>query len=283
MFEGISRCISLKKSYQILKLCRNWGRAQSGDYSFAGEAAHLKILFETLGILKGYVVDIAASDGVSHSCTVQFFRDPNWAGLAIEMRPDKFAQMAYAYADFENVQLAKCRVTPGNVVALLQGHEVPPDFALLNLDIDSYDLFVLEQILVAGFKPQVISMEINENIPPPVFFSVLYDKDHYWPGDHFFGCSAVAASETVKPYGYILESIQYNNAIFVSEDVSLGKIQDQSVTEAYFNGYLNKADRRNLFPWNKDVENVHELSADKKVLFFERLFDKYKGKFVIHA
>lgn len=283
MFEGISRCISLKKSYQILKLCRNWGRAQSGDYSFAGEAAHLKILFETLGILKGYVVDIAASDGVSHSCTVQFFRDPNWAGLAIEMEPDKFAQMAYAYADFENVQLAKCRVTPGNVVALLQGHEVPPDCALLNLDIDSYDLFVLEQVLVAGFKPRVISMEINENIPPPVFFSVLYDKDHYWHGDHFFGCSAVAASETVKPYGYILESIQYNNAIFVSEDVSLGKIQDQSVTEAYFNGYLNKADRRNLFPWNKDVEKVHELSADKKVLFFERLFDKYKGKFVIHA
>lgn len=177
-------------------------KARKSDDSYGGEFAHLNSLLDRVNIQRGYIVDVAASDGVSFSCTLGFFSAHNWHGMAVEMDPDKFAARAFVYAQFGNVKLARCRVTPRNVVALLQGNEVPTDFTVLNLDIDSYDLHVIDELLRSGFRPRMISMEVNEKIPPPLYFTVNFDDAHYWKGDHFFGCSLTAAASVVKSYGY---------------------------------------------------------------------------------
>ena len=106
----------------------------SGDNSFAGEAAYMNFLLNKLAIGSGFVVDIAASNGVSQSCTLQLFESDKWGGLAVEMDPLKFAILSFIYSAFSNVRLARCRVTPHNVCALLTGNEVPLDFDVLNLD-----------------------------------------------------------------------------------------------------------------------------------------------------
>jgi hypothetical protein len=62
-------------------------------------------------------------------------------------------------------------VTPNNVVSLLLANDTPKEFAFLNLDLDGYDYFVLEQILT-HYRPKLICKEINEKIPPPIKFSV---------------------------------------------------------------------------------------------------------------
>lgn len=264
---------------QLFGLSRHYARAQSGDFSSAGEWPAIRHIFEVLGINSGHVVDIAASDGVTQSCTLELFRNPHWSGLAVEMDPVKFAHLAYVYAGFKNSRLARCRVTPDNVVNLLQAYETPRDFDFLNLDIDSYDLFVIQQMLSSGFQPKIISMEINEKLPPPLFFTVLYDPAHYWKGDHFYGCSAVAAAQTVRPHGYVLAQIQYCNAIFVRADLAQNKIQDHSISSAYNDGYRDKPDRSMLFPWNADVDGVLEMNPQDALGFFSDFFEKYKGKF----
>ena len=269
----------LERLRQLRKLSKHWKAAQSGDHSFAGEAKQLRVLMERLGVRGGYVVDIAASDGVSQSCTVQLFRDPSWAGLAVEMDAEKFAKLAFAYAGFDGVQLARCRVTPHNVTHLLHAHEVAPDFTFLNLDIDSYDLLVIDELLKGGFRPRVVSMEINEKIPPPLYFTVRYDDRHYWQGDHFFGCSIVAAASTLRAHGYLLDSLEYNNAIFVEAAFAGGRVVDRSPDEAYRAGYLDKPDRRTLFPWNADVEGALGVSPDQALAFLDRHFEKYRGKY----
>lgn len=262
---------------QLVKLGRHWKSAQSGDHAFAGEAEAVRVLLGQLGVEGGYVVDIAASDGVDKSSTLPMFRDPAWAGLAVEMDPEKFAKMAFAYASFEGVQLAKCKVTPRNVADLLRAHEVPRDLTYLNLDIDSYDLFVLDEMLKAGFRPRIVSMEINENIPPPIHFTVRFDEHHYWHGDHFFGCSIAAACAVVKPHGYVLESVQYNNAVFVEAAFAAGRVKDLAAEEAYRTGYLEKPDRRVLFSWNAPFEDVLTAPPEQAVALLERHFEKYRG------
>ena len=254
-------------------------KSKRGDNSFAGEFAHLRLLLEKLKITGGFVVDIAASDGVTQSSTLGFFLNRDWRGLAVEMDPEKFANLAFIYSEFVDVRLARFRVTPGNVEALLVGHEVPHDFSLLNLDIDSYDLYIMEEMLRVGFKPRVISMEINEKIPPPVNF----DDSHFWKEDHFYGCSLAAAASVVKPRGYKLESLQFNNAIFVRDDVATGVIRDLPVQEAYDLGYRNQADRKRLFPWNANVECALGYTAEENVRFFGELFKEYQGKFTLVA
>lgn len=269
--------------YILFNFWRHSKEALHMDRSFAGEMEHIKKLLVLLGIGEGFVVDIAASDGVSQSCTLFLFRDPSWKGLAVEMDPLKFAKLAFAYSQFKNVYLAHVKVTPNNVINLLKAYEVPQDFTFLNLDIDSYDLFLMKEIL-NNFKPKLISMEINEKIPPPIYFTVLFDEKHYWQGDHFYGCSAYAATETVKPCGYILESIQYNNAIFIRSDIAQkNNLQDISVEDAYLEGYVKKPNRITMFPWNSDVDQILNISPIDGVKFLEKYFLKYKGKFDLHV
>lgn len=261
------------------KILRTAIQAEFADGSYAGEFDYLDKLISLLGIHGGYVVDIAAADGFSQSSTLGFFKRPDWSGLAVEMDPYKFATLAFIYAAFPNARLARGRVTPSNIKALLECYEVPKNFDLLNLDIDSYDLYVVQSMLAADFRPKVISMEINEKIPPPLFFTVDYDENHYWKMDHFFGCSIQAAANTVKPFGYVLQNLVYNNAIFVRTDVAGHTISDMDVSDAYNRGYKNAPNRTKLFPWNTDVDCLLEYDAKQALHFIETYFKKYEGKY----
>jgi len=126
-------------------------------------------------------------------------------------------------------------------------------------------------------------MEINEKIPPPIFFTVDYDEAHFWKGDHFFGCSLTAASEIIKPYGYILESLQYNNAIFIRSDICQDLLDDQNVKVAYDSGYRNKQGREKLFPWNSNIDCILGQSTDEAITSLSELFKDYKGKYTLRV
>jgi len=267
---------------QILRLANAYYKSRHFSSAFAGEWDALKRYLDLLQITSGQVVDVAASDGVSQSCTLPLFRSAQWSGLAVEMDPEKFARLAYIYADLENCRLARCRVTPENIIHLLRGNEIATDFEVLNLDIDSYDLFVIDEILKRGFRPMIISMEINEKFPPSLYFTVLYEPSHSWQGDHFFGCSAAAAMQTVVPFGYILASIEFNNAIFIRSDLALGKIEGLPLATAYDRGYRNRPNRTKLFPWNADVDAALDMRPRESLSFFSKHFEKYQGKFELH-
>jgi hypothetical protein len=253
------------------------------NQSFAGERETLERLAELVGLHAGFVVDIAASDGVSQSSTIGFFASSGWRGLAVEMDPQKFSKLAQTYAAFELATLARTRVTPSNVACVLEAFEVPKNFSVLNLDIDSYDLRVLEACLQAGYKPSVVTMEINEKVPAGVFFTVEYDAEHFWQGDHFYGCSVDAASEIVKPYGYILWKVQYNNAFFVDSSVCTPGMTDLPAGMAWKSGYRDAPNRRELFSYNSDVEHWLELEPEAAVATIRDFYSDYEGKYSIRV
>ena len=197
------------------------------------------------------------------------------------MDPVKFSKLAFVYSKFPAAKLARNKVTPRNVKLILESFAVPIDIALVNLDIDSYDLHVIDEMLKAGYRPKLISMEVNEKIPAGVFFTVDYDDRHCWQVDHFYGCSIEAASSVVKPFGYILHSMNYNNAVFIRSDLAAGAFLDVSPKDAYDNGYKNQANRMELFPWNADVEQWLHSGADEVVAAIRSYFAKYEGKFTV--
>ncbi|MFM8396099.1 MAG: hypothetical protein ACKOB4_19435, partial [Acidobacteriota bacterium] len=147
-----------------------------------------------------------------------------------------------------------------------------------NLDIDSYDLYVIESMLDGGFHPTIITMEINEKIPPGIFFTVEFDEHHVWKEDHFFGCSLDAACEIVTRYGYTLSRVEYNNAFFIRSDKMM---ENLSVVEAYNNGYRNRVDRQQLFYYNSNVDYWLELSPEEALEEIRQFFGRYEGLFTI--
>ena len=248
------------------------------DFSGHGETQAVKQYLKNDSLDFNYFVDIGASDGVSSSSTLEFAKMPNWHGLSIEYDDSKFSKLQYVYRKYKNISLANKKVTPDSIVDILHDYEVPKNFSFLNIDIDSYDLEVSKSLFQLGYRPYIVSIEINEKIPPPIYFNVKYDQEHFWQGDHFFGCSLTAAVEEFSKFDYLLAEFRLNNAIFVNL-IKFPELTPKNASIAYEEGYKSIENRKELFKYNHDVEILHELNNDEKIVFINNLFKKYKNMY----
>jgi hypothetical protein len=247
-----------------------------GIYSYGDEQILIARYIKDLKIESRVCVDIAASDGRTMSNTYSLFQQ-GWGGLAVEYDARQFARLAQTYRSFPKVNLAKCKVTPPNVVSLLQANQVPTNFGFLNLDIDGYDYFVLEQIL-KEFRPALICVEVNEKIPPPVKFTVKWDPDYCWRENHFYGQSLSQLCSLCPVFGYSLVELYYNNAFLAPSETRAFPVLTPEA--AYQKGYLNQPDRKERFPWNADMEPLLNLPPEEAVAFINRSFSDRKGQFI---
>ena len=70
---------------------------------------------------------------------------------------------------------------PDNIVSLFRKYKVKKKFDLLSVDTDSYDFFMLETILEAGYSPRVIVVEYNANFEITEARSIMPpDEDGDW-------------------------------------------------------------------------------------------------------
>jgi hypothetical protein len=222
-----------------------------------------------------FAVDIGAGDGVRGSNTYALFRR-GWRGLGVEGDERRARRLERAYRNFVEVEALRARVTPHDVIALLREHGVPHDFGVLSLDIDSYDYFVLDSVL-RGFRPRVVVTEINEKIPPPVRFVVRYDPE-FRLQHHFFGYSIASLEELCERHSYALLALEYNNAFIAPRELAR-RTRTLDAREAYRRGYLERPDRRERFPANRDMEPLHSMSAHESVAFLRKFFARHEGKY----
>ncbi len=249
--------------------------ARSTHYSNLDEQGVIKRLLSHLGVASGFCVDIAASDGTTMSNTYPLYED-GWTGIAAECDPGKFTALAAAYARFPAVDLARCMVTPDNVIALLEASSTPKEFGFLNLDIDGYDYFVLERML-HRYRPRLICVEVNEKIPPPLKFTVRWDSRYVWAGDHFYGASISKMHELCVTHHYALTELHYNNAFLVPAELWNGP--SLSPEQAWCTGYRDKADRREKYPWNANMDDLLSMSPEGAIAALRTRFRDRDGMY----
>lgn len=249
-----------------------------GPFSNFGEERILKnLIAELLPPDDPHVaVDIGAGDGVKSSNTYALFLE-GWRGLGIEGDPRKARRLARAYKRLPGVKAMRARVTPESVAELLESHGVEKGFSLLSLDIDGYDFWVLDAVL-KSLRPRLVVTEINEKIPPPIKFTVGYDPD-FRLTHHFFGYSIASLEELCQERGYALVGLEYNNAFLAAREFAGAR--RLSAEEAYRSGYLERADRRELFPQNENMEILHGLEPEKGVEFLKSFYAAHEGKYRI--
>ena len=141
--------------------------------------------------------------------------------------------------------LFKTRISPGNVNLVLAASGCRSGFGFLSLAIDSFDYFVLDQIL-ERFRPALVCTEINEVIPPPMPFTVVYGEKQTWAGGYFQGQSLTKCYELCIKHRYKILELSYNNLFLVPDESEVGPALSPKV--AYREGYANKKDRRQRFP-----------------------------------
>lgn len=271
----------VKKSLAALgwELRRMRPAAKTGIPSFSNfnEDAIIQDLLASIPIRHRFAVDIGAGDGETMSNSYAHFR-AGWEGIAVEWGAARFARLAYRYADLPAARLIRARITPDNILDLLAACETPKEFGFLNLDIDSYDHFVLERILTA-YRPSLICAEINEKIPPPIRFTVKWHPDHAWAQDHFFGQSLSSLDDLGKRHGYVLAGLEYNNAFLIPGE--LRTAPSLPAETAYRQGYASRPDRLQKLPWNQDMEPLLTMPVPAAIEFIRKKFAAYAGRYIL--
>lgn len=274
--KAIIRTLLPSSVFNLLKQIQrriNFARAEV----FSDEESLIVKYLERLPLTNRFCVDIAAQDGVAGSQTVGLFKK-GWQGLAVEYDARMFAELSQIYEALPSVSLVRTKVVPENVVAILKTALCPKDFAFLSLDIDSYDYFVLEQVL-SEFRPSLICVEINETIPPPLAFTVKYSQDREWEGNHFQGQSICKCHELCLIHRYDIVELHYNNLFLIPSEINThGALLP---AEAYDRGYRNKRDRKEKFPWNADMEDVLAMSKTDAIIFLNSKFARYEGNYIL--
>ena len=62
-----------------------------------------------------------------------------------------------------SINLRRHWLTPANIVPIFDGAGVPRALDYLSVDVDSVDLWMLRALLVAGYRPRLVSIEYNVN------------------------------------------------------------------------------------------------------------------------
>jgi len=120
------------------------------------------------------------------------------------------------------------------MIVLLEKYKVPRVFDFLSIDIDGEDFWVAGSVDLEKFKPRVVSIEFNPEIPPPRTIIQIHRKDWVWSGDSRYGCSITAAKDLLNWMGYTLVAASGVDAIFIAnEEIEKNNLQFKYANNEY--------------------------------------------------
>lgn len=137
-------------------------------YSQNGEDGVLAELLRRLEIRKGWVVEFGAWDGIWCSNTYHLIKThPGFKAVYIEGDKPRFQDL------LETASKHKPRIIPINAFvdasgpnsldALLGKTEIPSDFEVLSIDVDSTDYQIWEGL--SQYQPKLVIIEVNSSVP----------------------------------------------------------------------------------------------------------------------
>ena len=246
-------------------------------YSHNNEQQYIEELIKELNLPDKNYVDIGASDGVEMSNTL-FLAQKGWNGFCVEYNTSKFNALVNNYKSYPQIKCSNQKATPATILDIMKGN-TPKTFTVLNLDIDGYDYFVLDKLL-EEYKPAIICAEINEKIPPPIKFTVLYSDTYSWSDAPFFGQSIEQVQVLCKKYNYSIVNVEYNNVFLVNNMVP-NKLKQLVPLDAWLSGYFYKPDRTTRFSHNNGWDPIYRMSAQEGIEFINKVYVNHKGRYQV--
>ena len=203
-----------------------------------------------------FIINVGANDGATSDPVYSLFA-AGASGLLVEVNSDLYSLLKNNVPWNRTIKL-NAPMTPSNIVNVLIDHKVPQVFDIFKIDIDSFDLFVVDALLQnQTFAPKLIIMEINEKIPPPIQFTINQCNAHGWRGDNCFGASIEKIIQFLSIYRYSPVALNWNNLYLIPSNLVNASL-DTSAKSLYDVGYWKRSGRAQKFPWNADIDNWAE-------------------------
>ena len=163
-------------------------------------------------------INIGAQDGINHDPTYPLFKTLRYGGLVFEGDPD-YLQILRKNMQAVNytggIHIIEKYIRSSTLLEAMVSNKVPTSFDALKIDIDSIDFSILETILLAGYSPRLVMVEVNPDIPPPFVWS-LRESDQFQFNltsamSGAYGMSVTAAFNLLVSNNYTLVEIEFED------------------------------------------------------------------------
>lgn len=177
------------------------------------------------GIIESVFAEIGTTNKVCvefgfNSLTLEGGTGANSARLVLE---DGWTGV-YFDGSYENpkINLHQVVLTPENLCEVFAAHDVPKEPDYISIDVDSIDLWLFKAMLAGGYRPRLVSVEYNSNIPLDQSLTVRIGTR--WENiDTVYGASLCALNLVAKEFGYNLVAVEPTmDAFFVRGDIVIG-------------------------------------------------------------
>lgn len=117
--------------------------------------------------LNKWVCEFGAWNGIEISNTYNLVEKQEYNAVYIESDDAKYQELLQTCRYQPRIIPIHASVQPGDLDKILSSTNIPTDFDVLSIDIDSYDYEVWES--VEQYYPKVVVIEINSSVPPGVY------------------------------------------------------------------------------------------------------------------
>ena len=197
---------------------------RSNVYSQNGEDGILEEVLKRLMLSdhENWCVEFGAWDGKHMSNTFRLVSDLGWNGVYIEGNVNFFEELKTTCQSFPNIipilrMVSHEEDSEDSLDQILNETNLPKDFEVLSIDIDTYDLAIWANL--TEYLPKIVVIEVNSHIHPGIL---------EWHHTHGRGNSFSSTLGVGIKKGYTL-ICHTGNMIFVRNDLvsrlSLNNIQ----------------------------------------------------------
>lgn len=182
-------------------------------FSQNGEDGVVEEILRSLNLLEnpGWCVEFGAWDGKFFSNTFRLVKDFSYSAVYVEADEEKFEDLLKTASQFPRIIPLQARIhhLPNHESSLdeiLSKTPIPKEFAVLSIDIDSFDLEIWQSL--QRYNPVIVIIEINSSVPP----GIIWWNSQKTPGNTFSATLMVGES---KNYQLVCHT---GNLIFVRSD-----------------------------------------------------------------
>lgn len=184
-------------------------------YSQMGQDGIIEFIFKNIGVTNKFCVEFGFNSidliGGSGANVARLVLEEGWTSLLLD-------------SDNENlsINLHKELLTFENIGDVFKKYLVPQNPDYVSIDVDSIDLWLLKGMLLADFRPRLISVEYNSNFPINV--SATVNLGTKWNNDAAYGASLLALNCVAEEFGYHLICVErVLDLFFIRNDLVAGK------------------------------------------------------------
>ena len=148
-----------------------YNKYKKNIYSQNGEDGIIEELLNRLNITNGWVCEFGAWDGIFLSNTFNLVKNKNFEGVFIEGDKIKYNDLLNTVKEYPKIIPINAFVdynikSDYTLDKILQKTNIPINFDILSIDVDSYDYQIWESLEI--YKPKIIIIEINSSIKPDI-------------------------------------------------------------------------------------------------------------------